>query len=104
MSNYKKILSVPVILSGLFGLPTLSTADTLSIINQPSNTSEGVQRPIRGMTKQQVESFFGSPLEKMQPVGDPPITRWVYDKYTVYFEHNYVIHSAVHHKSGNPSQ
>jgi len=101
MFNYKKILGVPVMLSALFGLPALVTADTLSIINQPSNSVEGVQRPERGMTQQQVESFFGSPLEKMSPVGDPPITRWVYDKYTVYFEYDRVIHSAVHHSSRN---
>jgi outer membrane protein assembly factor BamE (lipoprotein component of BamABCDE complex) len=97
MSKYKMLI-VPVILSSLFGLPALATADTLSIINQPANTAEGVQRPERGLTKQQVESLFGSPLEKIPAVGEPPISRWVYDKYTVYFEHEYVIHSAVHHK------
>jgi hypothetical protein len=95
MSQYK-ILIVPVMLSALFGLPTLATADTLSIINQPANTADGVKRPGRGLTKQQVESSFGSPLEKKPAVGEPPISRWVYDKYTVYFEHEYVIHSAVH--------
>lgn len=97
MSKYK-ILIVPVMmLSSLFGLPTLANADTLSIINAPANTAEGIQRPQRGQTKQQVESFFGSPLERMDAVGEPPISRWVYDKYTVYFENDYVIHSAVHH-------
>jgi hypothetical protein len=30
-------------------------------------------------------------------VGDPPITRWVYDRFTVYFENDRVIHSVVHH-------
>ena len=97
MSQYK-ILIVPVMLSALFGLPTLASADTLSIINQPANSAEGVQRPGRGLTQQQVESSFGSPLEKIDAVGEPPISRWVYDKYTVYFEHEYVIHSAVHHQ------
>jgi hypothetical protein len=96
MTQYK-ILIVPLLLSGLFGFMTPAMADTLSIINQPPNTTEGVQRPERGMTQQQVESSFGSPLRKMDAVGEPPISRWVYDKYTVYFEHNYVIHSAVHH-------
>jgi hypothetical protein len=95
MSQYK-ILIVPVMLSALLGLPTLATADTLSIIDQPANTADGVKRPARGLTMQQVESFFGSPLEKKPAVGEPPISRWVYDKYTVYFEREYVIHSAVH--------
>ena len=96
MSKYK-IFIMPVILSGLFGLPAHSHAETLSIINAPANTTEGIQRPERGLTKQQVESFFGSPLERVDAVGEPPISRWVYDKYTVYFENDYVIHSAVHH-------
>lgn len=96
MSQYK-ILIVPVMLSTLFGLPTLVSADTLNIINEPVNTAEGVLRPERGLTKKQVESTFGTPLEKIGAVGQPPISRWVYDKYTVYFEGDYVIHSAVHH-------
>lgn len=50
--------------------------------------------PVRGMTMQVVESRFGTPLEKLAPVGEPPITRWVYADYTVYFEGRYVIHTV----------
>lgn len=96
MSQYK-IFIVPIMLSALFCSPALTSADTLSIINEPVNTSEGIQRPVRGMSQQQVESAFGAPLEKIDAVGEPPIIRWVYEKYTVYFENDYVIHSAVHH-------
>jgi hypothetical protein len=39
--------------------------------------------------------MFGKPNEMLAPVGDPPITRWVYDRYTVYFEYSYVIHSVL---------
>ena len=91
MSKYK-IFILPVILSGLLGLPALSHGEKLSIINAPANTTEGIQRPERGLTKQQVESFFGSPLERVDAVGEPPISRWVYDDRTVYFEYNSVIH------------
>jgi hypothetical protein len=28
-------------------------------------------------------------------VGDPPISRWVYDHFTVYFEYDKVLHSVV---------
>lgn len=101
MPRYKMLI-MPIILSGLFGLSSPALSETLSIINQPANSAEGVLRPARGLTQQQVESRFGSPLEKMAPVGEPPISRWVYDKYTVYFEGNYVIHSAVHHKVPAP--
>lgn len=79
-------------------LPVTGFADTLvipDISNQPSNTPEGVPRPTRSMTMDQVKEQFGNPLEIHGPVGNPPITRWVYDKFVVHFEHQYVIHSVV---------
>lgn len=51
--------------------------------------------PARGLSMAQVERDFGNPRRKQSPVGEPPITRWVYDDYTVYFEYKYVIHSVV---------
>lgn len=80
----------------LFMLPA-AQADELnihSVSEAPPNTQEGVLRPRRGLSMPQVEERFGPPLEKLAPVGDPPITRWNYDKFTVYFEHQYVIHSV----------
>ena len=79
-------------------LPVIGYTDTLvipDISNQPSNTPEGIPRPTRSMTMEQVKEQFGNPLEIHGPVGNPPITRWVYDKFVVHFEHEYVIHSVV---------
>jgi len=53
-------------------------------------------RPRSGLSMAQVENQFGAPGEKMAAVGEPPITRWVYDHYTVYFEYDHVIHSVLH--------
>jgi len=53
--------------------------------------------PQNGLTKAQVETRYGVPNEKHAPVGDPPITRWVYDDFNVFFEHNLVIESVLHH-------
>ncbi len=50
--------------------------------------------PSRGSTKQAVRDQLGSPERAVGPVGEPPITRWVYDDFTVYFEHNRVLHSV----------
>jgi len=58
-----------------------------------SRTMESM--PMRGMSMDQVAAKFGQPIEKLKPVGDPPITRWTYDGYTVYFERSYVIQSVV---------
>lgn len=49
--------------------------------------------PSRGMTMAQVEQYFGAPQQKLDPVGHPPISRWVYEGFIVYFEGQYVIHA-----------
>ena len=48
--------------------------------------------PAKGTSMVDVERDFGAPGEKTQPVGQPPITRWIYSKYIVVYEHNRVIH------------
>ena len=50
---------------------------------------------MRGTTQAQVESKYGSPVSKKAPVGDPPISRWEYQDFTVYFEHDRVIHAVL---------
>ena len=51
-------------------------------------------RPSRGMSEASVESRFGAPMAKVDPVGDPPISRWEYADFIVYFEYDRVIHSV----------
>ena len=58
-------------------------------------TIEGVLRPTRGMTMAQVEAKFGEAAEKRAAIGEPPISRWRYADFDVFFEHNLVIHSVV---------
>lgn len=60
----------------------------------PGEQSVETDLPVRGMSMNAVESRFGAPREKLGPVGEPPITRWVYADYTVYFEGRYVIHTV----------
>lgn len=51
-------------------------------------------KPTRGMTQTRVRSVFGSPQAEDAAVGDPPITRWHYSGFVVYFEYDRVIHSV----------
>jgi len=51
--------------------------------------------PNRGMNMDNVRDVYGEPRDIEGPVGDPPITRWVYDGYSVYFEHSLVLHTVV---------
>lgn len=41
-----------------------------------------------------VRRRFGEPIRRSAPIGQPPITQWVYPDFIVYFEHQYVIHAV----------
>lgn len=43
---------------------------------------------VRGATKNQVIEKYGQPDEIKGPVGDPPITRWIYSDFYVVFEYD----------------
>jgi hypothetical protein len=82
------------ICAGVLVFAPSAQADKLSIFDEPA----AVERPQRGMTMSAVEQQYGKPETVVEAVGEPPITRWVYDNFTVYFEHNRVIHAVVHRK------
>jgi hypothetical protein len=42
-----------------------------------------------------VEASFGEPRERHAAVGQPPITRWDYPAFSVYFEFDKVLHAVV---------
>ncbi len=76
-------------------LVPLSTVQAESpTLPQASPEKRHADMPTRGLSMQQVIERFGQPETKLPPVGSPPITRWKYDRYTVYFEGKYVIHSV----------
>lgn len=68
-------------------------ADTLDM--QGIDTADGQARPTRGMSMARVEQTFGSPTNRRAAVGEPPISRWEYPNFTVYFEHQFVIHAVL---------
>ena len=70
-------------------------ADVVKLPSQPPQVVTSDSAPVRGMSKQQVESAHGAPRAMSGPVGTPAIYRWDYAEYSVFFEHDYVIHSVV---------
>ena len=56
-----------------------------------------IQTPGNGLSMSQVRQQFGSPKAEVPAVGDPPISRWEYDGYSVFFENDLALHSVVHH-------
>ena len=74
---------------------TVVQADVLKMPGEAPHIISDNNSPVRGMTKNQVESKFGAPHSKTGPVGEPAIYRWDYARYSVFFENNYVLHSVV---------
>ncbi|MGB5488325.1 MAG: hypothetical protein WBN06_13095 [Lysobacterales bacterium] len=69
-------------------------ADVLII--EEVRQSERMALPKNGLDKASVEAKFGTPVEKTSAVGDPPISSWKYDTYSVYFEYDLVLFSVLH--------
>lgn len=61
----------------------------------PGTTEYSIQLPGRGMSMEAVQNRFGQAVEKSSAVGEPPITRWSYNGFSVYFESEFVIHAVV---------
>ena len=59
-----------------------------------SSTFDQAGKPTRGMTQESVEASFGSPQNARQAIGEPPITRWEYANFVVFFEYDKVIHAV----------
>jgi len=97
-------LSLALATGLLLQAPAPAHADTLLI--ERVQKSQGLALPARGTTMRQVEAQFGAPQHKHAPVAgpnnrqvNPPITRWVYPNFTVYFEHSHVVNAVVNKSS-----
>ncbi|HEX9853287.1 MAG TPA: hypothetical protein VGA68_09750 [Woeseiaceae bacterium] len=86
-------LCVLIAAAGLVSGPAL--ADTLQM-GSTENAARFEQpgKPTRGMTEARVESTYGRPNSKRPAVGDPPISRWEYNEFVVFFEYDKVIHAV----------
>ncbi len=77
---------------------TAANAEVISITDpryDVPNSPSGVLRPTQGMDMSQVQQKFGEPTQKLPAVGEPPITRWQYGEFDVFFEYDKVIHSVI---------
>ena len=74
------------------------SAEVISIAdpryNVPNDTT-GVVRPTRGMSMKAVTNYYGAPASKTAAVGQPPISKWTYPDFVVFFEYSTVIHAVV---------
>lgn len=85
-----------LVLAGFTGVMTIGSAgaDTLLIDALRDTEREGKEVPRHGATMERVEQEYGEPEGRRPAVGDPPITRWDYDGYSVYFEGERVLRTV----------
>jgi hypothetical protein len=87
--RYRNLLIAAVLASGI------AQGETIAVENGIAVKESDVATPTRGMTMNQVATKFGSPVTRVPAVGKPPISRWEYPGFVVYFESEHVIHSVV---------
>jgi hypothetical protein len=71
-------------------------AETVVVGGQVQIEQSSVARPGRGTTMTEVKAKFGAPEKEYPAVGKPPITRWDYPGFSVFFEYSRVVDSVVH--------
>jgi hypothetical protein len=81
-------------------LASAAVAETIVVNDAVQVRDSQLERPKRGLTMDQVEKQFGAPSTRHPAVGgssqqQPPITRWDYGGFSVFFEHDRVIDSVV---------
>lgn len=92
-----------IVLAVLIACSVVATAaaETVVVDGQLRLAASGVPHPHRSQTMQQVERRFGTPEKRYPAVGRPPITRWDYPAFSVFFEYNRVVHAVVHAPSAH---
>ncbi len=89
---------ISIMIAGLLLAFSSVQAEVISIADpryDVPNSDSGVVRPTQGMDMSQVEQKFGAPESKVAAVGEPPISRWIYPGFSVFFEYDKVIHSVI---------
>jgi hypothetical protein len=82
------VLSLLLVVSA----PTL--ADVLLVDSIQS--APAVNTPRNGNSMSDVRAQFGNPVTEIPAVGDPPISRWEYEGFSVFFENDLALHTVIH--------
>ncbi len=90
-----RVAAALAVLSGTAAIAGTSRAETIAVDDGIAVKESQVAAPARGMTMEEVASKFGAPVAKVPAVGNPPISRWNYPSFVVYFERQHVIHSVI---------
>jgi hypothetical protein len=69
----------------------LARAELIAADGKVAVAPANVPEPARGSLMKTVEKEFGAPATRHPTVGKPPITRWDYANFSVFFEGDRVI-------------
>ncbi len=83
-----------IIFGALSAGAAYAQGDTLEMGDIDTSAFEQGGKPSRGMSQDSVRASFGEPQSTESAVGEPPISRWHYADFVVYFEFDRVIHSV----------
>jgi hypothetical protein len=84
-----------ILLALSIGLLSTVNAQNLDMSGaEGSATFDQAGKPTRGMSQESVQANFGAPQSMVAAIGEPPISRWEYAGFVVFFEHSLVIHSV----------
>ena len=94
----KRLALLPASLALALACALPAAADTLLI--QRARVAGTMTLPERGQSMAAIEAAFGTPAMKHAPVGGgsvhtPPITRWDYPTFSVYFENSHVVNAVL---------
>jgi hypothetical protein len=107
--SMNSIVKPAVLVCGLLALGFNARADEIVMSGDASQQMAAPKPagvPAKGQTMAQVVKRFGEPQTKHAPAGGdaprhPPITRWDYAGFSVFFEHAHVVDAVV---PGSPPQ
>ena len=78
-------------------------ADVLRIpLGAQGSAASAAGLPSRGEPESAVLARYGEPATRHAPVGEPPIERWDYADFSVYFESGRVLHAVLRHVQEHP--
>ena len=103
MEHRTRTAAVLFVLASAIAAAPLATADSVKS-PEINRAKPGSELYVHGLSMAQVEKKYGAPTRKLAAVPavgtryNPPITRWDYAKFTVYFEHGHAIHLVKDHK------
>jgi hypothetical protein len=92
--------AAPIALALLLGLAATAQADVLALPESRPAVAPDTSKPAKGMTQTAVLKQYGQPSQKHKPFGgssrqQPPITRWDYPGFVVFFEYDHVIDAVI---------